>query len=151
MSLMRLYPTREASTLREGMNRMIDELFRTTVQGENGLTSTAWTPAVDIYETDNEVVLKADLPEVDEKKIDIHVENNVMVLSGEREISKETSEENYLRVERRYGSFSRSFTLPSNIDRGRITAKYSDGVLRVVLPKREESKPRQIDIEVDRS
>ena len=151
MSLMRLYQTREASTLREGMNRMIDELFRSTVQGENGLTSTAWTPAVDIYETGNEVVVKADLPEVDEKKIDIHVENNVMVLKGERELSKETSEENYLRVERRYGSFTRSFTLPSNIDSGRITAKYSDGVLRVVLPKREESKPRQIDIEVDRN
>ena len=151
MSLMRLYQTREASTLREGMNRMIDELFRSTVQGENGLTSTAWTPAVDIYETGNEVVVKADLPEVDEKKIDIHVENNVMVLKGERELSKETSEENYLRVERRYGSFSRSFTLPSNIDSGRIAAKYRDGVLRVVLPKREESKPRQIDIEVDRN
>ena len=151
MSLMRLYQTREASTLREGMNRMIDELFRSTVQGENGLTSTAWTPAVDIYETENEVVVKADLPEVDEKKIDIHVENNVMVLKGERELSKETSEENYLRVERRYGSFTRSFTLPSNIDSGRITAKYSDGVLRVVLPKREESKPRQIDIETDRN
>jgi HSP20 family protein len=132
------------------MNRMIDELFRSTVQGENGLTSTAWTPAVDIYETDNEVVVKADLPEVDEKKIDIHVENNVMVLKGERELSKETSEENYLRVERRYGSFTRSFTLPSNIDSGRIAAKYRDGVLRVVLPKREESKPRQISIEVDK-
>ena len=149
MSLVRLYPTREANTLHEGMSRMIDELFRTAVQGENGPASAAWIPAVDIYETDNEVVLKADLPEVDEKKIDVHVENNIMVLKGERELSKETSEENYLRVERKYGSFTRRFTLPSNIDSGRIAAKYRDGVLRVVLPKREESKPRQINIEVD--
>jgi HSP20 family protein len=149
MSFVRLYPTREAGTLHDGMSRMMDELFRSSFQGENGRTPAAWMPPVDIYETENEVVLKADLPEVDEKKIDIHVEDNVMVLKGERELGNETSEENYLRVERKYGSFSRSFTLPRNIDSGGIAARYRDGVLRVVLPKREESKPRQISVEVD--
>jgi HSP20 family protein len=150
MSLLRLYPTKEVNPLQGGMGRMIDELFRSSFQGENGLTATAWTPPVDIYETDNEVVLKAELPEIDEKKIDIHVEGNVMVLKGERELSNETKEENYHRIERRYGSFTRSFTLPSNIDSGRIAARYRDGVLRVVLPKREDSKPRQINVEVDK-
>ena len=105
-----------------------------------------WSPAVDIYETENELVLKADLPEVPEKDIDIHVENNMLTIRGERKFEQKVKQDNYLRVERAYGAFSRSFSLPNTVDTEAIKAEYKNGVLSVIMPKRAESKPKQVKI-----
>jgi HSP20 family protein len=110
---------------------------------------TTWAPAVDIYETENELVLKADLPDVDEKDLDIRIESNMLTIKGERKFEEKVKEDNYLRVERTYGSFSRSFSLPSTVDNGSIKAEYKNGVLTVELPKRAESKPRSVKINVN--
>ena len=109
---------------------------------------TAWTPAVDIFETEHEVVLKAELPDVNENEIDVRVEKNTLTLSGERKYDKEFNEENALRTERYYGTFSRSFTLPNTIKQDGVKAEYKNGVLTVTLPKLEEAKPKQIKIAV---
>jgi HSP20 family protein len=119
-------------------------------QGEDSAI-TNWAPAVDIFETPNELVVKADLPDVDEKDIDIRVENNLLTIRGERRFEKNVSEDNYLRVERTYGAFSRSFSLPITVNTEAIHAEYKNGVLTVILPKREESKPRQVKVSVNSS
>ena len=107
-----------------------------------------WAPAVDIYEQDGNIVMKAELPGVDPKDVDVRLENNTLTLSGQRRLDSEVKQENYHRVERAYGTFTRSFTLPSVVDQGHIKAEYKDGVLKVTLPKREEAKPKQINIAV---
>src|ERR1700735_251149 len=107
-----------------------------------------WAPAVDIYETEGELVVKADLPDLDEKDIDVRIENNVLTIRGERKFEKSVNQDNYLRVERTYGAFSRSFSLPNTIDSEQIHAEYRNGVLSVRMPKREESKPKQIKVNV---
>jgi HSP20 family protein len=138
----RCEPFRGLSTLHDQVNRLFNEtMFRG--QGEESALTT-WAPAVDIYETPNELVVKADLPDVDEKDIDIRVENNLLAIRGERRFEKNVSEDNYLRVERSYGSFSRSFTLSNTVNAEAIQAEYRNGVLTVKLPKREEAKPRQV-------
>ena len=109
---------------------------------------TAWAPSVDIYETEHELVVKADLPEVDPKDLDIRVENNILTIRGERKFEKNVSEENYLRVERSYGSFARSFTLANTVNSEAIKADYQNGVLKLSIPKREEAKPKQIKVSV---
>jgi HSP20 family protein len=125
------------------VNRLFSEGFGN--QGDDS-TLTTWAPAVDIYETPNELVIKADLPDVNEKEIDVHIENNLLTIRGERKFEKSVSEENYLRVERAYGAFSRSFSLPNTVNPEAIRAEYMNGVLTVNLPKREESKPRQVNV-----
>jgi HSP20 family protein len=119
-------------------------------QGEASALTT-WAPAVDIYETPNELVVKTDVPDVSEEDIDVRVENNLLTIRGERKFEKNISEDNYLRVERTYGSFSRSFSLPATVNAEAIHAEYKNGVLMVNLPKREESKPRQVKVSVNSS
>ena len=148
MTLARWDPFRDLVALQDRMNRLFDESVRNVRTGDEALSSATWSPAVDIYETDSEVVLKAELPEVNQKDIDIQVENNTLTLRGERKLDKETKQENFHRIERAYGIFSRSFTLPSTVDQERIKADYRDGILRISLPKREESKPKQIKVAV---
>jgi HSP20 family protein len=110
----------------------------------------AWVPAVDIYETDShEVVIKAELPDVKKEDIGVTVENNVLTLTGERKQEQSTKREQFQRIERRFGSFSRSFTLPTSVDAGQIAASYKDGVLTIRLPRREEAKPKQISVNVE--
>jgi HSP20 family protein len=109
---------------------------------------TAWAPAVDIFETEHELVVKVDLPDVDPNDLDIHVENNILTIRGERRFEKNVKEENYLRVERAYGSFTRSFSLASTVNSEAIKADYKDGVLTLSIPKREEAKPKQIKVNV---
>ncbi len=106
-----------------------------------------WSPAVDIYETENELVLKADLPDVDLKDIDVRVENQTLTISGERKFESEDSGKGYHRIERSYGSFTRSFAVPNTFDTDKISAGFKNGVLTVTLPKKEAAKPRQIKIE----
>jgi HSP20 family protein len=113
---------------------------------EAPLSTTAWNPSVDIFENDNDVVIKAELPGMDAKDIEVKLENNVLVLKGERRFEKETKEENYHRVEREYGTFSRAFSLPVAVNGEKVTAEYKDGVLKVVLPKKEEINPKPIKV-----
>ena len=146
MNITKWDPFKDLMTLQDRMNRLFEDSLRGARESDSGLASAAWSPAVDIYETENEVVLKAELPGVDQKTIDIHVENNTLTLRGERKLEKETKQENYHRIERAYGSFFRSFTLPGTIDQEKIHAGYQDGVLTVQMPKREETKPKQIKV-----
>src|SRR6202167_1709123 len=107
-----------------------------------------WSPAVDIFETENELVLKADVPEVALKDIDVHVENQTLTLSGERKFEKQDTSKGYHRIERRYGQFTRSFTVPQTVDTEQVQAEYHNGVLTVKLPKKAAAKPRQVKIDV---
>jgi HSP20 family protein len=141
----RLEPFRGLATLQDQFNRIFNDSIRNY---SDASAVTAWAPAVDIYETPNELVVKADLPDVNEKDIDVRVENNLLTIRGERKLEKSVSEENFLRVERTYGSFSRSFSLPNTVNPEAIAAEYKSGVLTVTLPKREESKPRQVKVDV---
>jgi HSP20 family protein len=127
----------------------IDRLNRMFSALETEAFNQAWVPAVDIYETDtHEVVIKAELPDVKKEDIGVSVENNVLTLTGERK-PEQSKREQFQRVERRFGSFSRSFTLPTSVDAGQIAASYKDGVLTIRLPRREEAKPRQITVNVE--
>jgi HSP20 family protein len=141
-----IQPFRGLSTLQGQFNRLFSDSFRNQAD-ESALTT--WAPAVDIYETPNELVVKADLPDVNEQDIDVRVENNLLTIRGERKFEKSVSEDNYLRVERTYGAFSRSFSLPNTVNAEAIGAEYKNGVLTVTLPKREESKPRQVKVTVN--
>jgi len=115
---------------------------------EENWSLATWSPSCDIYETENEVVVKAELPEVKKEDVNVSIDNNILTIRGERKLSEETKRENYHRVERSYGEFSRSFTLPSFVDTGKVNAEYKDGILRVTMPKREEAKPKQVDVKV---
>ena len=149
MAIVRFEPFRDLTSLQERMNRLFSESYRSQQTGDDDWAlGGTWAPAVDIYEQDNNIVLKAELPGVDPKDVDIQLENNTLTLRGERKLDSEVKKENYHRVERAYGTFTRSFTLPAVVDQGSIKAEFKDGVLRVTLPKREEAKPKQIQINV---
>ena len=132
-----------------GLQEQVNRLFESSFPGRSDNSAlTTWAPAVDIYETENELVVKADLPDVSEKDLDVRIENNTLTIRAERKFEKKVEEENYLRVERTYGSFSRSFSLPNTVNSEAIKADYKNGVLTVELPKRAESKPKQIKVNV---
>jgi len=147
MAITRWDPFRDLSIMQERMNRMFEDAGRGW-RGDEPSSTTTWSPAVDIYETENEIHVKAELPEVNQKEIEIQVENNTLTLRGERKFDRELKQENFHRIERPYGTFVRSFTLPTTIDQEKIKADYKDGILRVVMPKREETKPKQIRVAV---
>ncbi|HKP47282.1 MAG TPA: Hsp20/alpha crystallin family protein [Pyrinomonadaceae bacterium] len=145
MSIVRYDPFRDLRTLQEEVNR----LFSTNLTrgfGEEGIGRGAWNPSVDIYENKDHIVLEAELPGMKREDFDLSVENNVITLRGERQFEKKEDNDNYHRVERSYGSFTRSFTLPQTVSAEGATAEYKNGVLRVTLPKREEAKARRIEI-----
>ena len=144
-TIARWEPFHGVSTLQDQINRLINDTFERRGEESN---HTAWAPAVDIYETEQELVVKADLPDVDPKDLDIRVENNILTIRGERKFEKKVNEENYLRVERSYGSFARSFTLANTVNSEAIKAGYHNGVLTLTIPKREEAKPKQIKVNV---
>jgi HSP20 family protein len=133
-----------------GLQEQVNRLFESSFPGRSDNSAlTTWAPAVDIYETENELVVKADLPDVSEKDLDVRIENNTLTIRGERKFEKKVEEENYLRVERTYGSFSRSFSLPNTVNSEAIKADYKNGVLTLTIPKREEAKPKQIKVNVE--
>jgi HSP20 family protein len=148
MAIVRWEPFRDLITLQDRMNRLFDERFGRVQAGDINMVTGAWSPAVDIYETDHDIIVKAELPEMKEKDIDIRLENDTLTLKGERKFEKETQEENYHRVERAYGAFSRSFTLPTSVDQDKISAEYKDGVLKITLPKKVETKSKQIKVNI---
>jgi HSP20 family protein len=145
MAIIRWDPFRDLVTLRERMNRLFEDAF-TSRGEEKDLVASSWSPSVDIYETENEIILTAEVPGVDEKNIEIKLEDNTLSLKGERNFEKETKEENYHRIERAYGSFYRSFTLPGNIDQDNIKAENENGILRITMPKKSELKPKKVKI-----
>ncbi len=143
MAILKWDPFKELQALQD----RIDKLFEESLRGRE-LAATSWTPAVDIYETDDAIVLEAELPGMNEKDIEVKVEDNVLTIRGERKFEEERKEENYYRMERFYGAFQRSFTLPPNIETDKIKAEYKKGILKVTMPKKEQAKPKQIKIEV---
>jgi HSP20 family protein len=128
------------------MNRLFEDAGRGGYRNDEAVSTNAWSPAVDIFETPADIVVKAELPGMERKDIVLHLENNVLTLKGERRFEKETKEENYHRIERSYGGFSRAFNIPSMVEEEKIRADYKDGVLTIVLPKKEQAKPKQIRI-----
>jgi HSP20 family protein len=145
MALIRWDPLRELSIMQDRMNRMFEDAGRGW-RGDEPSSTTTWSPAVDIYETDTDITVNAELPGVDRKDIGLNLEKNVLTLKGERRFEKETKQENYHRVERAYGGFSRSFSIPAIVDEEKIRAEYKDGILKISLPKKEQVKPKQIQI-----
>ena len=144
--LTRWDPFREFTTLQDRMNRLFHDSFG---EGrEEALTTTTFAPAVDVYEDEHNVTLKIEVPGIDEKDIDVRIENHTLTVHGERKFEKEEKEENYRRVERQYGSFTRSFTLPNTVDTEGVTANYDKGVLKIKLAKKAEAKPKQIKVSV---
>ena len=144
--LTRWDPFREFTTLQDRMNRLFQQSFG---EGrEESLTTGAFAPAVDVYEDEHHVTLKIEVPGIDEKDLDIRVENNILSVHGERKFEKEEKEENFRRIERQYGSFTRSFTLPSSVDPGQANAHYDKGMLKISLAKKAEAKPKQIKVNV---
>jgi HSP20 family protein len=144
MNLVRWNPLRDIFTLQNQMNRLFEDALHAWPSSSDG--TTAWAPAADIYETESDLVLQADLPGVDPKQIDVRVENNVLTIRGERGFESKIDRENFHRVERSYGAFSRSFTLTTPVDADKIKATYKNGVLQITLPKAEEAKPKKIQI-----
>ena len=141
----RFDPFRDLAQLQDRVNRIFQE---SASSREEGFNTTSFVPPVDIYETEQNIVLKVEAPGLDQKDLDIRIENNTITIRGERKFEKETKEENYHRVERRYGSFQRSFGLPQTVNTENVTADYENGILKVTLAKRAEAKPKQIKVNV---
>ncbi|HEY7351203.1 MAG TPA: Hsp20/alpha crystallin family protein [Terriglobales bacterium] len=143
--LTRWDPFREFSTLQDRMNRLFRDNYG---DREEALTTSTFAPPVDVYEDEHSITLKIEVPGIDEKDIDVRVENNTLTVHGERKFEKEEKEENFRRVERQYGSFTRSFTLPSTVDPEQVHANYDKGILKIQLAKKAEAKPKQIKVNV---
>jgi HSP20 family protein len=139
-------PFRDLASLQHRLNRAFDTTLARPERNEEDLLTGAWAPPVDILETKEKTILKAELPGFDENQIHLHFEDGILSLKGERKFEKENADENYHRVERSYGRFVRSFTIPSSVDNEKISAAFHNGILTVELPKREETKPKQIKI-----
>jgi HSP20 family protein len=148
MALVRWEPVRELTSLQNDMNRLFNTFFDTPSTGNGGNTPRRWIPAMDLVETDEHFVLKADLPGLAEEDVNLEVEDNVLTVSGERKAEHEDKREGYVRVERAYGSFRRSLTLPEGIDPEGVSASFDKGVLEVRIPKPEARKPRRVAIQV---
>ncbi len=147
MTIVRWDPFRNVSTLQDRINRMFDEAF-TRKEFNDDATMGAWRPDVDIYDTDNALIVKAELAGVPKENVTVDVKDNILTIKGERSVDKEVKEENYYRRERSFGSFQRSFTLPAAINPDNIKATYKDGILEIEIPKPEEKKPKQVTIDV---
>ena len=144
--LTRFEPFRELTTLQDRMNRLFRDSF---AEGrDEALSNTGFAPLVDVYEDEHNITLKIEVPGIEEQDIDVRLENNTLTVHGERKFEKEEKEENYRRVERQYGSFSRSFTLPTTVDAEKVSADYDKGVLKIKLAKKAEAKPKQIKVNV---
>jgi HSP20 family protein len=145
--LTRWDPVRDLASMQNRINRFVRESY--SPEGpEEALTTTSFAPPVDIYEDEHTITVKMEVPGIDEKDIDVRIDNNTLTVHGERKMEKEEKEENFRRVERQYGSFTRSFTLPSSVDSGQVSAHYDKGVLKINLAKKAEAKTKQIKVNV---
>jgi HSP20 family protein len=146
MAITKWDPFKDFVVLRDRMNRLFEDMVSSPKLEDTGIMQSTWSPAVDIYETENDLVLTAEIPGVEEKDVEIKIEDNTLTLKGERKFEKETREENFHRIERAYGSFYRSFSLPNYIDQDKISADYENGLLKIHMPKKPEVKPRKVKI-----
>jgi HSP20 family protein len=144
MAITRWDPFRDVIALQNRVN----SLFREMNEGDSPLTTASFVPAVDVYEDAKKVVLKLEVPGIEEKDLDVRVENHTLTVKGERKFEKDEKEENFHRIERRYGSFYRAFTLPSTVDTANVQASYNAGVLKLELSKKAEAQPKQIKVNV---
>ncbi len=147
MALVKYIPLRKPRSMQEQMNRLFDVSWNFDISGEN-LNEGIWQPLVDIYETADSVVIKAELPDVDQKDIDVLIEENTLTLKGERRQDGEVKKENYYRIERYFGTFQRSFNLPTTIDQENVDAICKKGVLTITMSKKEKTRPKQINVTV---
>jgi HSP20 family protein len=145
--LTRWEPFREFTTLQDRMNRLFRDSFSPEAQDQS-LATSSFAPPVDVYEDEHNITLKIEVPGIEEKDIDVRIENNTLTVHGERKFEKEEKEENFRRVERQYGSFTRSFTLPTTVDAEKVSATYDKGILKISLAKKAEAKPKQIKVNV---
>jgi HSP20 family protein len=141
----RFDPFEELGTLRDRMDRIMSRLSGET---EEDLFPSKWAPTADVVETKDAIIVKVEIPGIDEKDVAVEIENNILTLRGERKLEKETEEKGYRRIERSYGNFSRSFTLPANVDTTKIAAFFNNGLLEVTIPKKEAARPRTINVEI---
>lgn len=149
--LTRWDPFRELTTLQDRMNRLFQESYAPLGRREENLGMGTFVPPVDVYEDEHNITLKMEVPGIDQKDIDVRLENNVLTVHGERKFEKDEKQENYQRIERSYGSFTRSFTLPSTVDTENVNAEYENGVLKIKLAKKAEAKPKQIKVNVGKA
>jgi HSP20 family protein len=147
MAVVKWDPLRDLVSIQDRMNRLFEQTLSRS-RADEGITASTWSPAVDIYETPETIIMKADLPGLAREDIEIQLRDNTLSLRGERRFAKDVQQENYLRIERAYGAFQRNFTLPATVQREKISAVFQDGVLELVLPKAEEAKSKKIAIEV---
>lgn len=147
MAVLKWDPLRDLLSIQDRMNRLFEQTLSRS-RAEERVTASTWSPAVDIYETPETIIMKADLPGLSREDIEIQIRDNTLSLRGERRFAKDVQQENYLRIERAYGAFQRNFTLPATVQQDQIRATFRDGVLELTLPKAEEAKPKKIAIEV---
>lgn len=147
MAVVKWDPLRDLVSIQDRMNRLFEQTLSRS-RAEEGITASTWSPAVDIYETPETIIMKADLPGLAREDIEIQLQDNTLSLRGERRFAKDVQQESYLRIERAYGVFQRNFTLPATVQQEKISAVFRDGVLELVLPKAEEAKSKKIAIEV---
>jgi HSP20 family protein len=150
MAIVRFEPFGGVATAQREFDRLFREAF-SPVLGEGEVSTRTWAPPVDIYENGDSLVLKAELPGINPDDVEIRVEDNTLYLKGERKFEKEVKEQNYHRVERSYGTFTRTFSLPNSVDADKVAANFKDGVLTLTMPKKEEAKPKTIKINVSRN
>jgi HSP20 family protein len=140
-------PFRELTTIQERMNQLFEDFFGRTRGGREGEPAIAgWAPTVDVYETDDDIVVTAELPGLEKDQVGVEYKDDILTLRGERKLEREVKEESYHRMERSYGAFHRSFTLPGSVDEEKISARMKNGVLEIHLPKKEAAKPKQIKV-----
>ncbi len=147
MAVVKWDPFRDLLSIQDRMNKLFEETVSRS-RAQEGIAASTWSPAVDIYETLDTIVLTAELPGLTREDIEIEIRDNTLILKGERRLAKDVQEENYLRIERAYGVFQRSFTLPATIQQDKIRAVFKDGVLELTLPKADGARPKKIAIEV---
>ena len=149
MVLAKWDPLKDFKSLQKRIDSIFEDTFMGVGEKNEPLFLTPWIPAVDIYETKDEIVLKAEIPGIEKDKLNVDVKNGTLTIKGERNLEKEVKNEDYYRIERSYGSFTRAFSLPSGVDQSKVKASYKDGILEVKLPKVEEAKPKQIKVEIE--
>jgi HSP20 family protein len=147
MAVVKWDPLRDLLSIQDRMNRLFEQTLSRS-RPDEGITASTWSPAVDIYETPETIIMKADLPGLSREDIEIQIRENTLTLRGERRFAKDVQQENYLRIERAYGTFQRNFTLPATVQQNKIRAVFRDGVLELSLPKAEEAQAKKIAIEV---
>lgn len=148
MYLRKWDPFRDLMSIQERMNQLFNDTLSERRHGAEEFSKGSWCPPVDIYETGVNLVLRAEIPGISEEEIEINIEDNTLVLKGERKFEKKTDDENYYRIERSYGTFMRTFTLPNSVDQDHVKASYEMGVLKIVMPKKGEQNPKNIKVEV---